>query len=608
MTENDKSKVPEKSALNEARRDSSLESSKLDSQSEPETLQHVQNMKLLANQDSPSEHCLKCPDLPGADREHIQNNRFEIVDTSKGRQKDLDSATMMAISAKSDPAIMPVALLRQYADALPEGHADKGRLTDLSRQQAAALSPEFANRYDRQDGSVLLDIGVSKGDSAPANWLEAGQMIAQLPIEQQFTVIGTALSEGFKQYTYEERERQIGQLIGTVQGVGDVLQFYASISDFAYDIIARREDRLQERGAKFGEALGKTIVAGIGFFKLAHDYCYNIGYSGDYYKPFRDVVSLGSAIDATWKSLPPREQERIKAQLITNLIADGLVTKSGGRAILTLPKMTEILDALALEAKASAASLKNVSAKAANHITKALDDIFKFPPGAGGLRPAYSMAGGAPDLLQGVKEVSKGWRDKLDNLVNAMSGDKKERLKKVEKFESSKVPTERKSKLAIELEPFKFPSESKLPVLLQQDDFACTFSCAEMLSNGKLKQFELAKLYRDSLNPQFLEKNPLALGTLEFLAEQLGPQWFGGFKYSHLGDVERFRLIQKHNTSWAAEFKTSGDYAHVVVVDGYSRSGRILIRDPADAKNYELELDDFMKFWTLRGVYHDFQL
>ncbi len=71
MTENDKSKVPEKSALTESARDSSLESSRLDSQAEPGTLQHVQNMKLLANQDSPSDLSLKCPDLTGVDCPYV---------------------------------------------------------------------------------------------------------------------------------------------------------------------------------------------------------------------------------------------------------------------------------------------------------------------------------------------------------------------------------------------------------------------------------------------------------------------------------------------------------------------------------------------------------
>lgn len=611
MTENDKSKVPEKSAITEGGRDSTLESSKLDSQAEPGTLQHVQSMKLLANQDSPSDLSLKCPELSGAERSQIQNNRFEIVDTPKdaaSSPESLDSATLMAITAESAPEILPVALLRQYADSLPEGHPDKLRLTDLSRNQAAALSPEFATRYERSDGSVLLDIGIAKDNAPPQNWFEAIQQISELPVQKQFEVIGTALSDGFKQYSYEERERTLGQIIGTVQGVGDVLQFYASISDFANDIIFRREDRLQERGAKFGEALANTYVGGVALFNLAYDYCYNIGFEGDYYKPFRDVVSVANAIDNKWKSLPPREQERIKAQLITNLLADGVITARGAQTISQLPKMTQILDAIAMEAKAAGAVIKNVSGKAANRIATALDDITKFPPGAGGLRPAYAHAGEelASDMVRAGKEAPKGWREKFDELMNAMGGKKENESGLGRAPEAGEPPLRQKTKLSEQLERYKFSTESTLPVVLQQDDCACVFACGEMLSRGKLKQSDLASLFRDSIPSQLKEKNPLPMGTLKFLAEQLEAPWVGGLKSMSCQPEERFKLIQRHNSSWAAEFKVVDESAHIVVVDGYSPSGKIMIRDPIDASKYELELEGFLRFWTLRGVHRNF--
>ncbi len=574
MTENDKTKVPEKTALSEAGRETPVDTSRLDSPAEPGTLQHVQNMELLANQDSPSDLSLKCPDLSGAERDRIQNNRFQIVDTTNDTPDNLDSATLMAITAESDPSVMPVALLRQYADSLPEGHPDKSRLTDLSRQQAAALSPEFANRYDRPDGSVLLDIGVTKSNLLPQNWFEAAQQISELPVDKQFEVIGTALSEGFKQYSYEERERTIGQIIGTVQGIGDVLQFYATISDFAYDIIARREDRLQERGAKFGEAFAKTIIGGMGLFNLAHDYCYNIGYAGDYYKPFRDVVSLANAIDTKWKMLPLREQERIKAQLITNLLADGVITARGVEAMSKLPKISQVFDAVALEAKAAGTALKDVSDKAANHIIATLDEITKLPPGAGGLRPAYGYASDGLGAIPTGPETPKGLRQKLEEFMDAMVNPDKDKAGEG-KFQPSDRSPLQKSKLALELEKFKFPSNSKLVAILQQDDSACTFACGEMLSNGKLKQHDLANLFRDSI---FLPGD----------------------------DLDRLQRIQKCNSSWAAELKVSGENSHLVVVDGYSESGRIMIRDPENASKYELEVGAFMKFWTLRGVHHNF--
>ncbi len=607
MTEKDKSQVPEKTAITDGGRNFTLESSKLDSQAEPGTLQHVQSMKLLANQDSPSDLSLKCPDLSGAERTQIQNNRFEIVDTQNNAAEDLDSATLMAITAESTPAIMPVALLRQYAESLPEGHPDKLRLTELSRKQAADLSPEFANRYDRADGTILLDVGISKENTSPQNWFEAMQQISELPVQKQFEVIGTALSDGFKQYSYEERERTLGQMIGTVQGVGDVLQFYATISDFANDILFRREDKLQERGAKFGEALANTYVGGVALFNLAYDYCYNIGFEGDYYKPFRDVVTVANAIDNKWKALPPLEQERIKAQLVANLLTDGVVTARGAQAISQLPKMTQILDAVALETKAAGAAVKNVSGKTANHIVAALDEITKFVPGSGGLRPAFAHAGEelAPDIVRSGQNRPKGWREKLDELMNAMGG-KKERpepwKKKPEKL--SAYEQKQLNENSRKLKDFKLREKSSDRVVLQKEN-SCVFATGEMLSEGRLFQDEMIDEFTSRLDKQFLEKNPNPMGNLEFLAEKLGPPWFGGYKSEKISAREKFVNIQKKNSSWGAELKSYEEDAHVVVVDGISPEGTIMILDPQKATEYQLRLDDFFHFWLERGIYKE---
>ncbi len=610
MTENDESKVPEKSAITEGGRDTTLESSKLDSQAEPGTLQHVQRMKLLANQDSPSDLSLKCPGLSGAERAQIQNNRFEIVDTKYEAAEDLDSATLMAITAESDPAVMPVALLRQYADSLPEGHPDKLRLTDLSRSQAAALSPEFATRYDRADGSILLDIGISKENSSPQNWIEAIHQISELPVQKQFEVVGTALSDGFKQYSYEERERTLGQIIGTVQGVGDALQFYATISDFANDIIFRREGRLQERGAKFGEALANTYVGGVALFNLAYDYCYNIGFEGDYYKPFRDVVSVANAIDSKWKSLPPREQERIKAQLITNLLADGVITARGAQTIAQLPKMTQILDAIAMEAKAAGALIKNVSGKAASHIVIALDDITKFPPGAGGLRPAYAHAGEelASDMVRTGQEAPKGWREKFDELINMMGGKKERSTERNKRTES--VASKRDERYSW-LEPYCEQVEKNAPDVVKQDNpNACVFACGEMASAGLLDQTSLLKKYCRDLDPQLLEKckTPTGeyepLGDLVWLREELGDPWLNKLGRSASRE-EKFELAMKSNNLWIAEFKVFRHNAHAVIVDGVDSCGKVMIRDPGDKTKYLMSRENFLDLWNENFIFRN---
>lgn len=608
-SESDKNRAAtsEKAALASADRDSAIEQTQLDSQADPNNREHIQNMQVLANQDSPSDLSLKCPDLSTVERERIANNIFELVDSSMLAPDTLDSAQLMAITADSDPSMLPVSLLRQYADALPDDHPDKLRLTDLSRKQAAELSPEFADRYDRADGSILLDIGVSKANLPPKNWFEAAQQIGELPIEKQFEVIGTALSEGFKQYSYEERERSIGQIIGAVQGVGDALYFYAAISEFAWEVISHNRPKLQERGLKIYEALGKTYVGGVSLFNLAYDYCYNIGFEGDYYKPFRDVVSLANAIDTKWKMLPPREQERIKAQLVTNLLADGVITAGGAKIISQSSKMTQILHQVAQDAKAAGVALKDVSGRAADHIAATLDDISKFPPGSGALRPAYGYAGegfGFGGMATG-SESPKGFKQKLDDFMNAMGRD--EHRKNTRRDKSGGLSKWEAAELARNSEKWDKYKRNEKPspdIIQQENKNACTFACGETIMPDVLNQMELKAEFKDRYKV-LLGDDEEPLGTFEFLAEKLGPPWFGGYREEFISDEEKLFKILKKNDSWVAGMKNFGETIHAVVVDGLAKNGRLVIRDPAKATTYELDVDIFVRFWTLIGVYKE---
>lgn len=608
-SESDKNRAAtsEKAALASAGRDSAIEQTQLDSQADPNNREHIQNMQVLANQDSPSDLSLKCPDLSTVERERIANNIFELVDSSMLAPDTLDSAQLMAITADSDPSMLPVSLLRQYADALPDDHPDKLRLTDLSRKQAAELSPEFADRYDRADGSILLDIGVSKANLPPKNWFEAAQQIGELPIEKQFEVIGTALSEGFKQYSYEERERSIGQIIGAVQGVGDALYFYAAISEFAREVISHNRPKLQERGLKIYEALGKTYVGGVSLFNLAYDYCYNIGFEGDYYKPFRDVVSLANAIDTKWKMLPPREQERIKAQLVTNLLADGVITAGGAKIISQSSKMTQILHQVAQDAKAAGVALKDVSGRAADHIAATLDDISKFPPGSGALRPAYGYAGegfGFGGMATG-SESPKGFKQKLDDFMNAMGRD--EHRKNTRRDKSGGLSKWEAAELARNSEKWDKYKRNEKPspdIIQQENKNACTFACGETIMPDVLNQMELKAEFKDRYKV-LLGDDEEPLGTFEFLAEKLGPPWFGGYREEFISDEEKLFKILKKNDSWVAGMKNFGETIHAVVVDWLAKNGRLVIRDPAKATTYELDVDIFVRFWTLIGVYKE---
>ncbi|MCA0315516.1 MAG: hypothetical protein LCH63_16995 [Candidatus Melainabacteria bacterium] len=137
--------------------------------------------------------------------------------------------------------------LRERAKQLPEG-PEKDRYRQLVREQMAELSPEANARAERlaQVNERIKAAGRDEGgvhevmraevvakysgrvehnqpiENTEDGWLAAGQAIASLPIEKQMEVIGAGLLAGVEQYQHYERERAIGQVIGTVQGVGQV--------------------------------------------------------------------------------------------------------------------------------------------------------------------------------------------------------------------------------------------------------------------------------------------------------------------------------------------------------------------------------------------------
>ncbi len=227
----------------------------------------------------------------------------------------------------------------------------------------------------------------------PDGWLEAGRRIAELPAETQLEVIGTGLMAGHEQYLAEEREKAWGRLIGTTEGLGAAAVNLATIAEFTCDVIAGNKARAEERGGQFGKALGETLVSGIQLFSAADQYLFNVGYFGEYGKPFKDLADFGGALNERWSQIPPREQERIKYKLITEMAADGFIGAGGARAIGKAKTFTEVLDAVAIEAKAagkgSIDAVKGVGkqvatdlngmrqdvATAGGHVTRYIDDL-----------------------------------------------------------------------------------------------------------------------------------------------------------------------------------------------------------------------------------------
>ncbi|MBZ0186443.1 MAG: hypothetical protein K8F91_09370, partial [Candidatus Obscuribacterales bacterium] len=282
--------------------------------------------------------------------EHEQKQKEIQVSTSKSPENLglVDQEKKIVYTGSGILPLVPDDISRSYAENLKAIRPAKNE-HDLNEQVADAtlnwmkgkglLESEPQNVVEKHDdGSVLLKINALENVEAnedislrntPDGWLEAGRRIAELPLDKQVEIIGSGLAACINQYQHEENQRSWGRLIGTVQGIGEVSVNLAKIADFSAALILNDEERAGKMGAEFGQALGETIVGGVKLFNAADQYLFNIGFTGDYAKPFRDIVELGNAMNEKWESLPPKEQERIKFKLLTELGADTLIGGAG---------------------------------------------------------------------------------------------------------------------------------------------------------------------------------------------------------------------------------------------------------------------------------------
>jgi hypothetical protein len=61
-------------------------------------------------------------------------------------------------------------------------------------------------------------------------------------------------------------------------------------------------------------------------------------------------LAVGEILNQQWNELPPREQERRKYELLSQMVADGAIGVAGMRAVGKAGKFTEVLDTLAEQA------------------------------------------------------------------------------------------------------------------------------------------------------------------------------------------------------------------------------------------------------------------
>jgi len=323
--------MSEKEAENELeKRDSSIESTEIKSADSKKVRlpdSKEVNQALEANPDQfPSVANLNIPNAEKIEPFQITDGGKTIAASRKVEQPALDSFT-------------------QGLQSLPEG---------ATPEQIAQMQIDYINR---------------KAASAEA----AGTMPA---IERGMMLDGRIEETHIIGNNSEYFERMAGVLIGSVQGVGNVAVNLAHIADFsAYCILG--DKRALEMGEEFGKSLANIIFAGGKLFQSSYDYIFNVGFEGDYSKPFSDIASVAIILNDRWQQLPPREQERRKAEFISQMVAEGLIGLAGTQAINKAQTFTEVLDSVAEHAITFGIKIGDAPKKSAALISKGIKEIIQ---------------------------------------------------------------------------------------------------------------------------------------------------------------------------------------------------------------------------------------
>lgn len=331
-----------------------------------EAIDEQGNKRVISRRDGGSEKDLIPGNAPigGYAEEHKTDGGITLKGIIPGTDSELENITTETMRALSpENLVVENALqIREQIEKLMKPGPDRDKaINQLKADVAASLL------LDDMGENAIAGTHNAVSDSTPAgqagksaesqtSWLPLAGKIASLPLDKQFQIIGS----GLQAFNNELEHQKLEAAVGTVEGIGDgfksigegiagLANGLGKIGQFSVDVVTNNP-RAIETGASAGEVIGKTLVNGIKLFEMSHDYLYNIGFTGDYAKPFNDIANFGNELDRRWQELPTRERAKFAAKLSTETLA-GMAIPAGATKIAKSEKITELMESFAVEAK-----------------------------------------------------------------------------------------------------------------------------------------------------------------------------------------------------------------------------------------------------------------
>jgi len=269
-------------------------------------------------------------------------------------EDQMNTGAIISAEAKKNPAVEPVALLKNWAEKLPDG-AEKQTYKQLAREQLAQVSPEAKQKLDAMDEKRRLIAQSNQDEAGSFNINELREQALKGRVEEQKIIpenewqvlkklppgyidkLALAFDEASRtgQLSIEEQSKEIcirtGQAyidtaIGAAKFPLDVLVAggKAALALLEYDReLIFDPEKARQNASIAGENLGNAIISGVRISARVSAYGETVRESGDYSLP---LTHLSNGLNAWYDKLSAADQMVVVSEVCAGFgIAAGTV-------------------------------------------------------------------------------------------------------------------------------------------------------------------------------------------------------------------------------------------------------------------------------------------
>ncbi len=209
------------------------------------------------------------------------------------------------------------------------------------------------------------------------------ERIGSLPLDKQAQIVGTGIVTFQQELDHQKYRIFVGAVAGfgdaavsLTEGVENLGKSVSAVAEFSREL-ATNDPAALGKAAQAKEAAGKLFVGCVGLFTIADSYLGDVGATGDYAKPFRDIAWLGQKIDERWQAMSPEEKTRV----VTKAATENLAGLAVGLGTAKLAKSMHVIEALEQLGKDASQLGGAARAKSGKFIESILDELLPQPMG-----------------------------------------------------------------------------------------------------------------------------------------------------------------------------------------------------------------------------------